>query len=245
MKLLRLTETKTKCKLLIKGESTAGKTYKAGFFPRPVFIDFDNNLSGLRQVPKELRDNIMVINPYVDDDGKDLIGIQLIDNFNKLTIELSNCNDIDTIVIDSITAMQDAFIYAIVGKKDAFAIDAHQKVNGYSFWKSLKNHLDISLDNMLSSKTNKNVVAIAHIETVKDDITMAVRKNLALDGGIKSKIEQKFTDNWFAFVKNVNGKAQYCVRSRPTAEFNAKTTLDLPDEFVFDNEVKKIQSQLL
>lgn len=244
MILKKLTESSPYVKLLLKGFPSAGKTYKAAWFPQPVFLDFDGNIRGLNRIPDGIKKNISILNPYVDDSGKEVTGMAWTKHFMSLVDQLAACDDIKTIILDSNTKMQEHLKVQLVGRSDPAAIDEKIKKDGFSFWGGFKNHMAFLLDYLLSHKVKKHVVVIQHVANKRDELTGSIRKELVLEGGVADVVEQKFTDNWLAYTKMVGADTKYHVRTTGTENFNAKCTFNLPQDFEFDKESDNIIKQL-
>lgn len=244
MKLQKLTESSPYVKLLLKGYPSAGKTYKAAWFPRPVFLDFDGNIRGLNRIPESLKKDISIINPYVDDSDKEVTGMAWIKHFTSLVDQLSTCDEIDTIVLDSNTKLQEHLKIQIVGSTDPSVINERIKKDGFAFWGGFKNHMSFILDHLLSHKVKKHVVVIQHVANKKDELTGFVRKEIVLEGSVSDILEQKFSDNWLAYTKVVGNETKYFVRTTGTDSFNAKCTFDIPQDFEWDSKQKEIISKL-
>jgi len=244
MILKKLTESSPYVKLLLKGFPSAGKTYKAAWFPKPVFIDFDGNIRGLNRIPDSIKKSVSILNPYVDDSGKEITGLAWMKHFMSLVDQLSLCDEVSTIILDSNTKMQEHLKYQIAGGSTPAAMEERIKRDGFVFWGALKDNMAYLLDYLLNHKVKKHVVVIQHVANERDELTGTVRKELCLEGKITRVIEQKFTDNWLAYTKTVGTDTKYFVRTTGTENFNAKCTFNLPQDFEFDKESDNIIKQL-
>lgn len=241
MQYTQLNDAITVLKLLLKGPPGGGKTYKAAHFPKPAIFNFDNNLTGLKKLPAELRSQIKIINPFKDKDGKDVAGIKVWDNFIKLLEEVLKDPDIRTIIIDSLSTLINRLIDKIVGSADPAT---RLQIQHYG---DLSRYLKWFGDDFLSAPDlDKNVIVIAHEVMVKDELTQSIQYELNIPGKFASNFDMYFTDCWRSYAKQPTaGDIQYRVRVLPTDRFNAKCTLsNLEADFEWDKEKTKIVSQV-
>jgi hypothetical protein len=228
-----LDDSRSPITLLLKGDSGAGKTWKAAHFPKPCFINFDGNLVGLKQLPPEMRADIKVVNPMVDANGKLIPVTMFWKNFlTKLQLVLADPS-IQTVVLDSLSTMADALQWQLLGSRDPM-----QKPKGYDFWAFFKNHILAFCDEVIHHpKLDKHIIVIAHDKVDKDELTGTVSRELSLDGSMKDRLSLHFSDVWECYSKKLlNGDVEYCVRTVPGANFTAKCSLPIGKDFVFDKE---------
>lgn len=232
--------------LLLKGESGTGKTWKAAHFPRACFFNFDNNLSGLRKLPAELRRNIKIIDPRFKD-GKAVPPLEVWQNFaEQLTIVGADC-DVGTIVIDSLTTMAEVLMDKILKSDNpATRVEIQHWGDMWRYFKWLGEEL------LCATDLDKHVVWIAH-EQIKEyidakGVTIRPPKYfLALGGKAKSDLDIFFTDVWRAYTKKVATPpygVEYWIRTLPDDFHTAKTAFKVPPDFQWDKELPSILSQL-
>lgn len=242
-----LDDTKEAKTILLKGAPGSGKTYKAAHFPRPVFFNFDQNLSGLKKLPKETRDGIKVVNPAIRVNPKDpsknvtLKTPQVWDNFISLLGKVAADPDVDTIVIDSLTTLQEVLMDKVVNS-DSPTVQMTQQNWGTlgRYWKALASTL------LTAPDLDKNVIFIAHEKPYEDNSTgvKMIMQGLNLGGSMKDGFDLYFSDVWRCFVKPTNKEPEYWVASTPSRTFNAKKSLDIPASFKWDSELTNILKQL-
>jgi len=228
-----LSNTRSPVTLLLKGDSGAGKTYKAAHFPKPCFINFDGNLVGIKQLPQAMQDHIVVVNPHTDMNGKQVPITMFWKNFlHKLQLVLLDPK-IDTVVLDSLSTMADALQWQLLGARDPML-----KPKGYDFWAFFKNHLLAFCDEVIHNpKLDKHIIVIAHDKVEKDEATGNISRELSLDGGMKDRLSLHFSDVWECYSKKLlNGDVEYWIRTVPGSNFTAKCSLPIPKDFVFDKE---------
>lgn len=233
--------------LLLKGDSGSGKTWKAAQFPRPVFFNFDNNLSGLAKLPPELRATIRVKNPRKDKQGKKVEGINIWPNFVEQIAEVSADDTVGTIVIDSLTTMAEILMDKVLKNASPDArVEIQHWGDQWRFFKWLAESL------LCATDLDKHVIWIAH-EQIKEyidakGVTIRPPKYfLSLGGKAKSDLDLFFSDVWRAYTKKESKPpygVEFWIRSLPDDYHTAKTSLVVPPDFIWDKEREGIMKQL-
>lgn len=232
--------------LLLKGDSGAGKTWKAAQFPRPVFFNFDNNLSGLRKLPSDLRETIRVIDPRKNDKGvvKDT---EVWGNFVKQLETVGADKSVGTIVIDSLTTMSEVLTDKILQSSDpAKRMEIQHWGDQWRYFKWLAESL------LCATDLDKHVVWIAH-EQIKEyldakGVTIRPPKYfLSLGGKAKSDLDLFFSDVWRVYTKKQPTPPygnDHWIRSVADEYHTAKASLNVPPDFLWDKEKDSILKQL-
>ncbi len=232
-------ETAKPVTLLLKGDSGSGKTWKAAQFPRPAFFNFDNNLSGLRKLPPELRKTIKIIDPRASK-GAQVKDIDVWKNFVEQLEVVGSDKDVGTIIIDSVTTMAEILMDKILKSEDpgkAVEIQHWGEFARYTKW--LGEHL------LCANDLDKHVVFLAHEQVIVDKVTGRTRYLLQIGGQTKSNFDLYFSDVWRAYTKQKSdGTVEYWIRSLPTEYHTAKSSLTLPPDFKWDSEKDNIMTQL-
>lgn len=231
---------RTPITLLLKGPSGSRKTTKAVQFPRPALFNFDNNLSGLRNLDPKVVAKVRIVNPQVGISG-DIKDVDIWANFVKQLELVMDDPEIDTIIIDSITTMAERLMDKIVGSS---APDAKIQIQ---HWGDFSKYLKWLGDELLCNpKLDKHVIIIAHEQVEKDKATENILLTLNIGGRMKTSFGLYFSDVWRCYAKTaISGGTQYRVRVAPTSQFDAKCSLSgLPEDFLWDDEAVKILNQL-
>lgn len=233
--------------LLLKGDSGSGKTWKAAHFPNPVFFNFDNNLSGLRNLPAELRKTIRIENPRLDKDGKAVKEIEVWNNFVKQLEVIGADKSVQTIVIDSLTTMAEVLMDKVLKSADpATRVEIQHWGDIWRYFKWLGEEL------LCAADLDKHVIWIAH-ETIKEYVdakgaTIRPPKYLlSLGGKAKSDLDLFFTDVWRTYTKTASTApygVEHWIRCLPTDYHTAKKSLVLPPDFKWDDQKESILKQL-
>lgn len=227
-------------KLLLLGDSGGGKTFKAAQFAaegKVAIINFDQNTVGLKRLEKNQQDRIVLVNPYMDKNGKEVDVKQVWKNFCEIFGLLAEMDEITTIVIDSLSTLADALNWQTLGRKDPNA-----KPDGFEHWRVFGNHLKLFCDVVLHDPAlDKHIILIAHDKVDKNPVTGEISREILLDGGMKDKFALHFSDIWRAYPKvPTSGKVEYRIRTVPGAGFTCKCSLPIPEDFIFDTEKQNI-----
>jgi len=234
-----LDQTSKPVTLLLKGDSGTGKTYKAALFPRPVFFNFDNNLSGLRKLPEDVRKGVRIVNPRANDKGTvkpdDVWG-----NFVKQLEAVGQDASVGTIVIDSLTTMAESLMDKVLKTGDP------SKAVEIQNWGEFARYLKWLGETLLcATDLDKHVVILAHEQVFTEKLTGKVKYFLSIGGQTKSNFDLYFTDCWRAYTKPAkDGGLEYWIRSLATEYHTAKTSLVLPPDFKWDEQKDSILKQL-
>lgn len=233
-----LDDKKMPVTLLLKGVAGTGKTYKAAHFPSPVFFNFDNNLAGLRRLPDNIKRGIRVVDPRRDKDGKDLPKQAVWKNFVAQLGEVSQDASVKTIVVDSLTTLGECLMDMIVGNGNP-----ETKVQ-IQHWGDFQRYLKWLGEDLLCAKDlDKHIVFIAHEQMEKDELTQQVVYTLNLGGRLRTSYDLYFSDCWRCFVRS-GATTDFLVRTMPASNYNAKCSLNLPEQFKWEDQVVNIQKQL-
>jgi hypothetical protein len=232
--------------LLLKGPPGSGKTHKAARFPKPVIFNFDNNLSGLRSLPAEVKKEIRVVNPRKNAKGEDIPAIAIWDNFVAQLTAVVSDKTVRTVVIDSLSSLANALEDKILqSSSPALTFKLQQ-------WGDFQRYLKWLGEELMNNQSRHfNVVVIAHETVDKDEATQAVTYSLNVGGRMKNSFDMFFSDCWRCYTRTVNATptnpsgVEFRVRTAPTSQFNAKLSLpNVPPDFNWDTDSGKVLSQL-
>lgn len=198
--------------ILLVGNPKTGKTCVAASFPKPYFLDVDNNLDSAARLLAGKQ--FWYDQPAKGVKPEEVWKISL----NCLKDAVAN-PEIQTIVLDSLSMLADyacAWIiaeHARLGDKDkngklveALTIPDYGKL--LQMFKQLVFSLRLS---------NKYIIVTSHQSNSKDELTGAVHYALAIPGQAKDTLGGAFTDVWATMASPVaGGKTKYEIRTRPT-----------------------------
>jgi len=218
--------------LLLIGAPKSGKSCLAGQFPRPYFVDIDNNLGSVRRHLSKLDSTKEFFYDTVTEDaaGKPLDTPFRYEYLTKLVLEACKSDKIDTIVIDSLTTLTDLILSHIM------------RVNGRTVlqiqdWGTFQQLL-LKLVYALRS-SGKYIIFTAHEETQKDEVSGIVMYKLSLPGQLKDKLAAYFSDIWHTEVDQKGSEYKFIVRTMPTVRIALGNSLSLPPTFEFSWDVLK------
>lgn len=226
--------------VLMKGSPGSGKTFKAAHFPAPVFIDFDHNLSGLQKLPPEVRKGIKVVDPRIKG-GKKLKGRMVWDNAMNLLGEVFQDENVQTVIIDSLTTMQEILMDKILANEDPSIQMKRQDWGAVQrYWKSFSEEI------LCNGELDKHVIITAH-ERVLEEQTVSggtvMKYALNLSGSMRDSFDVYFSDVWRCYVDNSKG-LRFMVATEPSNYFSAKKSIECPNMFEWDKEKDNIIKQL-
>lgn len=197
--------------LLLVGPPGTGKTTCCLNFPKPYFADCDNNLSGIARLGKPfLYDTINVEEPREAYRFEKLL---------QCIKEAGKSPEVETLIIDSITAVSDYVIAHVARKNNRTAKDLRQQDWGEIFYEMKALFAGVRM-------MGKAVVFTAHETYDKDEVSGILMFKVSFPGQTAEKIAAFFSDMWHTEVVDVPGqKPKYVVRGMPTARINCKNTL--------------------
>lgn len=221
-------------RLLLQGESGAGKTTKALQFPGVWVIDCDQNLGGPLRYLRE--NNLPLPLGYDKVDIKD-DGTVVPENmrWQRVSDLLSDIGkragpELKTVVFDSMSKLADYNKAHVLRVNQTKTAGMEQTSWGffYSNWIKL-------VGTVTTAKVN--VVFTAHDKIDKDELDGSTRIFLNVQGQFQAVAGSLFTDVWHAEVKNIGGvepKYQWNVRTiQDYRHAGLKNSLGLPPVFEF------------
>ena len=234
-------ETKEYISLLLKGVPSTGKTTIAVQFPKPCLINFDKNTACIRKLPKQVQDELLIVNPFIDESGVRVKPEKIWGNFTKQLEAVVAEPSIKTVIIDSLTLLAAALEDDILGSnnpKTQFKIQDWGTFGRYLKWLG---------ENLIQAQDrDKHIVVIAHESVSVDPDTQRILSyDLSIGGRMKKGFEMYFSDVWKTFIEtSVGKKFGYFIRTKPTNLSTCKCSLNLPEVFSFDAEKDNILKQL-
>lgn len=221
-------------KVLVYGEPGSGKTTFASTFPKPYFFDFDEGLMSVRGKD-------FLYDTFKDTVKNGVLVKTAISQAESVLRDIENGKvEAETLVVDSITAMQDSMLRHVLKV-------ANHKTTEYSDWKSFA-------DNMLDFfmrliGTGKHVVLTAHTEVTKDEISGRVYRWPYIMGNMTGKRLNNIIDEvYYAQVEKAKGErvySEYSLLTRAGSSYHAKSRIGVLDDMeVPDFEVimRKVQN---
>tara|TARA_Y100000593_G_scaffold9864_1_gene17883 strand:+ start:488 stop:1066 length:579 start_codon:yes stop_codon:yes gene_type:complete len=191
------------------------------------------------KLPEETRNKVKVINPRVDMKGNKLKGRAVWTNFINILNLVVDDPDIDTIVFDSLTTMQEILAHKIL------ASESPDKQMTRNEWGAVQRYWTNLGEEVLTQDHGKTMIFIAHEKEIEDE--GRVKYQLSMGGSSKDTFDVYFTDVWRCAVdspQKMNDAPKYMVFTIARPQFKAKRSLDLPNVFEWDKEKDKILNSL-
>jgi hypothetical protein len=222
--------------LLLKGPPGSGKTTIAAQLPKVVIFNFDNNLAALQKMPLDMQKEIKIISPKKGLDHKTQ-GSLIWSKFIEQLEEVVQDNNVTTIVIDSLTTLTECLMDFIVGSSMPNVQPEIQHWGTYSRYLKWLGDSFLCVDGL-----DKNIVIIAHEQTIMDSLEKQVKYTLNIGSRMKDSFELYFTDCWRLSTKGLpNQNPRFLVGVVPTNLYSAKCSIPgLPPESVFKDKKDKI-----
>ena len=237
-------EIGTTIKLLLLGDSGAGKTCGACSFPGPLYLaDFDgkaNSAAAYYKNNPEVLKNVEVVNykPTAEMPFPAKF-------FNQEMARVKKCTPFPykTIVIDSITTFVDETLRWLMHENPQIKRPESKlvKLSCMTDYGILQLYLKELLGYILAFPCN--VIFTAHIETTKDETTGQIVRSPLMPGKLATKLPIYFEEVWRLYAAN-DGKRM--VQTDPDSRFSiCRRQLPVPKEFEFsyDNIKKFLTSQ--
>lgn len=181
--------------ILLQGLPGSGKTTLALQFPKPFLIDVDNNLAGAIQGEALKGKDFKWDTPLEDAEGKELDPtkdpVKYEQRFREIFDEALNDPDVETVILDSATAVTELFVRSICKKHNKAMMEIQLWQVFIKYW--------IDMVTIAKSK-GKRIILIAHEEMVKDDMDGGLKRMLLMPSKARATIPGMFPDVWECYV---------------------------------------------
>jgi hypothetical protein len=200
-----LTPSNLNLNVLIYGKSGTGKTSWAAHFPKPYIFDFDKGVMSIRGKDVE----------YDTYSGKDAYS-----KFERKLLSFETNCPYETIIIDSLTTMQD------------YCMDRILEINAVKQpriqdWGALINEIKDVM--MRGAKLNKNFIVVAHEQLVQDSQSgVFVVQPLVSGKSLPGQLPLWFDECYRTHVSRTkDGKASYVFQTVGDDKCTAKSRLNV------------------
>lgn len=230
---MKLSEIKTEgnLKILLYGNSGAGKTCFAAGFPTPMlYLDFDGKVDSAALYYKQDTERLEQIDVrslqkgLVDDPIETLKTIIT----EELVPQQKEGMKYRTIVLDSITTFSRLCLEHIVRTNPGIRRNASKQgaQPGLQDYGILKREFASLVPGILSLPCN--IVMLGHISTTKDDLTGEIVRGPLMDGSFAQELPIYFKEVWRAFVTD---KGEHKVQTAPDNKYDCRSQIKgLPKE---------------
>jgi len=216
--------------IVIVGNPGTRKTTLALQFPKPYVFDCDNNLASPAAFLK--KEDFFFNSGTTGEDGTEIPPAKRFAHFNKCMNEAAASEDVDTLVVDSLTSFIDILMFEVLrqaGKK----YDAQMTLPDWGKFGALLKHVIVTL-----RSSGKTIVFTAHNNMVQDEVSKQWFHMLNVPGAAKTTLTGLFTDCWECTTDTkgagVNKKTEYIVRTQPLSNQDmrgVKSSCQLPVTF--------------
>lgn len=161
--------------------------------------------------------------------AKDFLNVAVADlnTFNAAFKKAMESKDIDTIVIESFTALVE-MIYR----------EADVRFKGFDVWSFYNKEIDRILN--MSKNTDKNVIFLA-IDGAYDGESGVQERFVAVDGNRwKKRVEKEFVVCLYTDNHNSEDGMKYRFRTQSQGNDSAKSPMGMFDELYIDNDLKHV-----
>lgn len=228
---MKLSEIKPEAnmKILVYGNSGAGKTCFAAGFPYPIlYLDFDGKVDSAAAFfrnDKERLENI---------DVRDLSAKMSQDpilEFSKIIAEVAKQEkegklEFKTLVLDSLTTFSSLVLKHIVATNPGIKRTASKQgvQPGLQDYGILRREFERLITGLLG--LNCNVVMLGHIDTSKDELTGEIVRGPLLDGSFAKSLPIYFKEVYRAFVD----KDEHVLQTKSDYRFSCRSQIpNLPN----------------
>lgn len=242
MKLSDLAKGERHEKIMVYGNSGAGKTCAASTFPGPIhYSDFDGKISSV--IGFLTKNNPPKLQEIEYDSFTDVTKAKGIRPYKAFlerlaTLEKEVPGKYKTVVIDSLTTLSDSLMENIIAENPGIKGPVpgvpgmqHYLLLGFQFKQLIKRLLALPC----------NVVMLGHIKVDKDENSGRIVYRPMLSGQLPEQVPILFEEVYHAFVETKEGKTTYYAQTRPQGGYVARTQkVNLPDKIELSYEsIKK------
>ena len=214
----RFQQTRRKANILLCGEVGVGKTVALATAPPPVLVDsFDPG--GLQSISKEIAEGIVIPDTrYESEDPRHPTAYKLWEQTFNDRLQRGVFEHVGTYAIDSQTNWSEALLHAILQKDGkAGSIPTQQE-----YLRQI-----VALKSILRSVVTLpcNVVLVAHLETIKDELTGAIESLPMVVGKMKTILPSFFDEVWTLVVQRIGSTIRRSILTAPTVRYKCRTRI--------------------
>lgn len=240
-------DPKTSFGLLLQGPPGSGKTSLSYVFPKPCFVNSDNNLGGVvRRARLQGYDPKFKYGEPTKDD-KDMGIVSYTGQWKRflgLLNEAASDKDVETVVIDNLSSFSEIGLHFLIeeAKRLEGKVIERLRIQDYQpnqmMWKEICTRL---------RNTGKLVIVICHEEAEKDEVTGVVKYKPNIPGAkLQGQFGGMFSDVWRCETRlDGKGNPQYVLRTAPAPRADLKTSISTPSEMIIPEKFSEVWPLIL
>lgn len=220
MKPLSEIKTEGNLKILLFGNSGAGKTCFAVDLPDPIlYFDFDGKVDSAASFFRGKKDLSQV---HVVELATGLHPDSIVVMDQELKKATENKVPYKTIVIDSLTTYSNAVLRHIVRTNPGIKRPMYAQGGGTSRedYGILLREFSKRIPGLLSHSCN--VIMLGHIDTERDELTGEIKRLTRMDGSFNKDLNIYFKEVWRAFV---DGKGNRWAQTQADANYDCRSQI--------------------
>lgn len=217
----KIKDTDQYARLLIYGAPGVGKTTFAAQAPNPVIMDYENSSETLRNTDKS-------DTPVISDR-------KALSNFTDVIDFIRKPNEFDTIIIDSISSMNDTFLMEHMRSQK----NRDKHIALFQDFRKMNNVLKEIFYEMIT--VPKNVVLVAHEKVLRNEDNKILEVRPQLPPGAEASIERLINEVYYMEVKpNLRGPSDRILHVDSQGKILAKNRMGLTENKLINPTWKEI-----
>ena len=214
-----------KLKLLVYGQSGAGKTVFSTGAPKPLVLDFDGKVSSAasyyaHHAPKRLKE--ISYENLTDTPGQERPFRRFKKILQKLQKDAAEGKLAhETIVLDSLTLFLDAFMADIIAENPG--VKRPNNVPALQDYQILNIQFKDVMSQLLALPAH--IVVVGHITSETNQETGRIFWKPLVPGKLADRLPQIFTEVYRAYVVHQNGAQQYLCQTSSDGEYVCRTQI--------------------
>lgn len=217
--------TSQKLKLLIYGQSGAGKTVFSSGAPKPLVLDFDGKVSSAasfyaHNAPEKLKE--ISYENLTEIPGQDR-PFRRFSRILKGLHELAAAGKLphDTIILDSLTLFLDAFMADIIAENPG--VKRPNNVPALQDYQILNLQFKDVMSKLLALPCH--IIVVGHITSETNQETGRIFWKPLVPGKLADRLPQIFTEVYRSYVIQKDGQAQHLLQTSSDGEYVCRTQI--------------------
>ena len=217
--------TTQKLKLLIYGQSGAGKTVFSAGAPKPLFLDFDGKVSSAasyyaHHAPERLKE--ISFESLTDEPGKKRPFRRFVEILKDLHAQAAAGNfPYETIVLDSLTLFLDAFMQDVMAENPG--VKRPNNVPALQDYQILNIQFKDVMSKLLALPCH--VIVVGHITSETNQETGRIFWKPLVPGKLADRLPQIFTEVYRSYVVSKDNQPQHLMQTNSDGEYICRTQI--------------------